>query len=105
LAAVLLQRGNCSSDRRKMLDVELTVSARHNAGAKLDHRAARRTQPLLLLTLWILIFHGCYFIIDQRSDESYADLGGGSNSDNSISRELFIARGSETCESSCALVM
>ena len=58
LTAVFLQCGDGSGDRLKILDVELTVHACHDAGAKLDHRAARRAQPPLLLALWMLIFHG-----------------------------------------------
>jgi hypothetical protein len=58
LAAVLFQFGNRLRDRRKMLDVELAVAPGHNAGAELDHCTPRRAQPLLLLALWILIFHG-----------------------------------------------
>jgi hypothetical protein len=58
LAAIFLQRGDGSCHRGKMLDVELTVAARYNAGAELDHRAPRRAQPPPLPTLWMLIFHG-----------------------------------------------
>jgi len=58
LAAVLLQRGDGSGYWRKMLEVKMTISARHNPGAELDHRAASRAQPLLLLAFWMLICHG-----------------------------------------------
>jgi hypothetical protein len=51
LAAIFLERSNRSRYRRKMLDIEMAVASRHNAGAKLDHRTPRRAQSLQLFAL------------------------------------------------------
>ena len=63
LPAVLLQAGDGAGDRLEMLGVKLTVASRHDAGAQLDHRAARCTQPLLLFAFQWMVPYVNYFII------------------------------------------
>jgi hypothetical protein len=67
LPAFLLQARDSAGDRYKMLDVELTVSRRHNASAQLDYRAARCPQPLLLFAFQWMTFCSEYFITSSRN--------------------------------------
>jgi hypothetical protein len=58
LAAFIFQAGNRARYRFEVVGIELPVAACDDTRAKLDDRASRCPQPLLLLRLWSLTFHG-----------------------------------------------